>query len=209
MSDSASERLTKVYGATSDAERQAAYAAWAGDYESDLARFGYLLPSVAVGLAARHIGVGDGALLDAGCGTGLVGELLSLIGFEPIVGIDLSEAMLARAELKNAYDSLLPMRLGDQLGFEDDAFAAVVCVGTLTPGHAGPEAFEELLRVVRPGGRIIFSLRADEGIDPGYGETIEKLQFDGLWRHIESSRAFAGMPAEDDTILHRIHVYCK
>ncbi|MEW5423679.1 class I SAM-dependent methyltransferase [Amorphus sp. 3PC139-8] len=209
MPDSASERLSRVYSATNDAERLAAYAAWANDYESDLARFGYLLPSVAVALAARHIGAGDGPILDAGCGTGLVGSLMSLIGFGPIVGIDLSEAMLGEAALKNAYESLLPMRLGDQLGFDDDVFAAVMCVGTLTPGHAGPEALAELLRVVRPGGRIVFSLRADEGIEPEYGETIEKLQFEGRWRHIESSPAFAGMPAESTAIVHRIHVYSK
>ncbi|WP_422002249.1 class I SAM-dependent DNA methyltransferase [Reyranella sp.] len=209
MTDSATERLAQVYGARSDQERRSAYAAWANDYESDLANFGYLLPGVAAALAARHVAIGDGTILDAGCGTGLVGQLLSLVGFGPIVGVDLSEDMLAEAGKKGVYDELRMMRLGDELDFPDDGFAAILCVGTLTPGHAGPETIEELLRIVRPGGRIIFSLRADEGIDPGYGEIIEHLQFDGRWRHVESSPAFPGMPGKSVEILHRIHVYSK
>lgn len=209
MNESATERLALVYGAKTDQERRSAYAAWANDYESDLARFGYLLPGVAAALAARHVAAGDGTILDAGCGTGLVGQFLSLIGFGSIVGIDLSEDMLAEARKKGIYEDLRTMRLGDPLDFADDAFAAITCVGTLTPGHAGPDAFEELLRVVRPGGRIVFSLRADEEIDPAYGETIEALRFDGRWRHVESSPPFPGMPGESLTILHRIHVYSK
>lgn len=209
MTDSATERLAQVYGAKSDQDRRSAYAAWANDYENDLAHFGYLLPGVAAALAARHVAIGDGTILDAGCGTGLVGQLLSLVGFAPIVGIDLSEDMLAEARKKDVYEDVRMMRLGDKLDFPDDGFAAIMCVGTLTPGHAGPEAIEELLRIVRPGGRIIFSLRADEGIDPGYGEIIEHFQFDGRWRHVESSPAFPGMPGESVEILHRIHVYSK
>ena len=209
MTDSAAERLAQVYGARSDQERRSAYAAWANDYESDLARCGYLLPGVAAAMAARHVGTGDGTVLDAGCGTGLVGQLLSLVGYAPIVGIDLSDAMLTEAGNKGIYDDLKMMRLGDKLDFPDDGFAAILCVGTLTPGHAGPEAFEELLRILRPGGRIIFSLRADEGIDPGYGEMIEHYRFDGRWRHVESSPPFPGMPGESVEILHRIHVYSK
>lgn len=209
MSDTAADRLARVYRANTDEERKSAYADWAGSYDRDLSRYGYLLPAVATALAARHSGISDVPILDAGCGTGLVGELLSLIGFREITGIDLSEAMLAEAEKKAAYDSLRVMRLGDPLDFASDSFAMVVCIGTLTPGHAGPETFEELLRVARPGARIVFSLRADEGIDPGYGEIIERIQFDGRWRHVESTPAFAGMPAEASDILHRVHVFSK
>ncbi|MDQ0315186.1 class I SAM-dependent DNA methyltransferase [Amorphus orientalis] len=207
MADSATDRLARVYGARTDDERRTAYADWAGSYERDLAGFGYLLPSVAAAMVARHAGVGDGPILDAGCGTGLVGQLLTLIGFDGLTGIDLSEDMLAEAEKKEVYEALRSMRLGDRLDFPSDSFSVVVCIGTLTPGHAGPDAIPELLRVTRPGGRIVFSLRADDGIDPDYGGVIEQLQFDGEWRHVDSTPAFAGMPGEAPDVLHRVHVY--
>ncbi len=50
------------------------------------------------------------------------------------------------------------MDLGARLDFPDDRFAASTALGVLTPGHAPPTALDEMLRVTRPGGHLIFTV---------------------------------------------------
>ena len=45
-------------------------------------------------------------MLDAGAGTGLLGEWLKIIGYGPVEGVDLSPGMLAVAARKGVYDRL-------------------------------------------------------------------------------------------------------
>ena len=42
-----------------------------------------------------------------------------------------------------------------------NSFDAVACVGTFTSAHVKPEAVNELVRLTRPSGRIIFTVRDD------------------------------------------------
>ncbi|MDE0200871.1 MAG: class I SAM-dependent methyltransferase [Rhodospirillaceae bacterium] len=98
-----------------------------------------------------------GRILDAGVGTG------RNIPYYPagaqMVGIDLSQAMLAQARARrDALGSDVPLAAMDVLrtGFADSSFDAVVasfvfCV--LKPDRQRP-ALEELGRIVRPGGEI-------------------------------------------------------
>jgi predicted TPR repeat methyltransferase len=50
-------------------------------------------------------------ILDAGCGTGLAGDCLRVLGYGELVGIDLSEPMLAHAARLGIYAALRPMIL--------------------------------------------------------------------------------------------------
>ena len=98
-----------------------------------------------------------GRILDAGVGTG------RNIPYYPagahVVGIDLSQAMLAQARARrDALGSDVPLAAMDVLrtGFADSSFEAVVasfvfCV--LKPDRQ-QAALEELGRIVRPGGEI-------------------------------------------------------
>ena len=52
-------------------EQEAAYDAWAQDYERDLWAQGYAIPGHIAALFARFVDLKDGPFLDAGCGTGL------------------------------------------------------------------------------------------------------------------------------------------
>ena len=58
------------------------------------------------------------------------------------------------------------MTLGEKLDFPDDKFAAIISSGTITPHHAPPKSFEELIRI-GPGAPIIFSMRDDPAQEPG------------------------------------------
>jgi predicted TPR repeat methyltransferase len=53
-------------------------------------------------------------VLDAGCGTGLCGAILAPFA-RRLVGVDLSEGMLAHAKAKNVYHELVKAELGGLL----------------------------------------------------------------------------------------------
>jgi len=94
-------------------------------------------------------------VLDAACGTGRHAAHLAAAG-HPVVGVDASEAMLARARRR------LPgadLRVGEltRLPLEDESVAGAVCALALShlPEIAG--AIAELGRVLAPGGRLVIS----------------------------------------------------
>jgi predicted TPR repeat methyltransferase len=91
------KRLQNVYSARSDEELAGSYDEWAQDYEDDMLSLGYAIPAVAAGFVGRHVPPA-GSVLDAGAGTGLFGEILRLLGYEDLIGIDISERMLGKAD---------------------------------------------------------------------------------------------------------------
>jgi predicted TPR repeat methyltransferase len=152
--------LGAVYGATNPDEIARLYDGWAGSYEADMAAAGYRHPSVAVALLARHLPRGAAPVLDAGCGTGLAGEWLGILGYPVVEGLDISEGMLAVARSKGVYRALHRAALGGTLPFPDGAFAAVICTGVFTTGHVGAEGLDDLVRVCRPGGVLVVTVKA-------------------------------------------------
>jgi len=187
-------KLREVYGANDGEELAAIYDDWAANYDSDLTAFGYRNPAVAAGLIGRHVDAGSGALLDAGCGTGLLGEILSYMGYENLAGIDLSEGMLAQAKAKSVYARLQQMALGTALEFENDQFTAVVSFGVLTAGHAPPDSLGEMIRITRPGGHLIFSLSNLVYEPLGFKDKLASLETDGHWREIDRTPFFPVLP---------------
>ncbi|MGE4576239.1 MAG: class I SAM-dependent methyltransferase, partial [Candidatus Pseudothioglobus sp.] len=93
--------------------------------------------------------------------------------------------MLDLALKKNVYKSLHLMDLTKKLDFEDDTFDAIVCAGTFTCGHVGPEAFVEMVRITKSGGYISFTVRKQEWEALPYEKTIKDLEDAELWHEIE------------------------
>lgn len=202
-------RLEQVYGAKSNAELRAIYDEWAAEYDADLQAFGYSYPPAIAGLVGRYVTERNAPILDAGAGTGIVGEVLAILGYARVTGIDLSDGMLAVARAKGVYAALRNQTLGEPLDFADDAFAAVVSAGVLTTGHAPPSCFDELIRVTRPGGHLIFTLSLPVYEEGGFRPKLEALCAQGLWRPIETTptwRSLPGAPSEA-SLFARAHVY--
>lgn len=204
-----SDYLSRVYGARSRDELRAIYDDWAASYDGDLAGWGYIGPALVVGLIARHLKPGEGPLLDAGCGPGGLGSLLHCLGYRELVAIDLSPGMLERARARGVYDACREMALGEALDFPDGRFAMTIAAGVFTAGHAGPEAFDELLRVTRPGGRLLFSLSEAVYEEGGFRSRLEALERDSRIAPLDASdwtRVMTAYPGESPP-RHRIFVY--
>jgi predicted TPR repeat methyltransferase len=152
----------KILSAASTDELMDVYDGWAARYDDELlGEWGYTSPQKAVDLLSESMKLSDLRVLDAGCGTGLVGSFLKVAGVPNITGIDYSSGMLAQAQEKRIYDALHLMDMNQSLDLASNSFDAVTCIGTFTSTHVKPDAVRELVRVTRPGGSVIFTVRDD------------------------------------------------
>lgn len=120
-----------------------------------------------------HASTGE-RVLDLGCGTGRVAELVARSG-AGVVGVDLSPALIETARERAEKRGLsIDYRVGDaeRLELEDASFDAVgSSVGIMfTPSHDAAAA--ELARVTKPGGRIALASWTPDG---GIGELFRMM----------------------------------
>ena len=204
LSNDRKERLNWIYSSKGVPDLEARYDLWAQEYDADVAGYGYKIPGILAGFLGRYLNPDDGDILDAGAGTGIMGEIMALLGYHNLVAMDLSRGMLAVARQKGVYRELFRMVLGEHLDFPDNTFAGVVAVGVISVGHAPPESFDELIRCTRPGGYVIFSVRTD-------AEHIKKrqdmLEKNNQWQLVEATAPFISLPLGEPDIKHQIFVY--
>lgn len=186
--------LDRVYHAKDAAEVGAHYDRWAEAYERDLMAAGYRYPAIAAALVARHVPK-DATLLDAACGTGLMGEALAAVGYRDLIGLDLSSGMLKVAEAKGCYGRLIETGLGATIeGVADGSLGGCLCLGVLTPGHAPPESLTGLARAIAPGGVLVCSISTPAWEEGGFRAALEALEADGTYERLEETPAFRVMP---------------
>ena len=201
------DRVQWVYSSRDNKELEGRYDQWAKDYDADLDKgFGYVGPKMAVDFFMRYV-TKEARILDAGAGTGLVGELLVKQGYSNLVAMDMSLGMLEEARAKNAYREFHQMIMGETLGFTTDSFDAVISVGVLTLGHAPASSLDELIRVTKPGGYIAYTLRPDVYRDNGFKENQDALEAEGKWILAEVSEEFQTLPKGEPDVYHQVWVY--
>jgi SAM-dependent methyltransferase len=185
------------------------YAGWAGDYDRDMMALGYQGPCLLAAMAARHLPRDAGALLDCGAGTGLLGLVLAILGYDDLTAIDMSPEMLAVAERRQVYRDCRRMTLGQALDFPDESFAGCIAAGVFTSQIVPEDSFRELLRITRPGGYVIFSTRTDGATPRPFQPVCDALEAAGQWHPVERSRIFRPFPfsKEEAHIENEIQVY--
>ena len=196
------EKLAAVYGAKSDEEIAALYDDWAGSYDAEMAAAGYRHPSICLALLARHLPRNAVPLLDAGAGTGLIGEWLAITGYPHVEALDISAGMLAVAERKGVYRALHRHALGASLPFADGHFAGIVSAGVFTSGHVGAEALDELIRICRRGGAIVLTVK-DTVWNGGFAERLVELEAQAAISRAEETPPYVSMPGTDDDVPSR------
>ena len=181
--------LERAYALNGPGDVRELYDEWATTYDADLtaADQDYVAPGRAADAVARTAGVG-GTILDAGCGTGLVGAELARRGAGTVDGLDLSSGMLERARATGAYRTLGTADLTAPLEIADDTYDTVVCVGTLTHAHVGPSVLGEFVRVARPGGFVVATVLDDIWEPEGYRSEVDRLAAGELVEVVSAER---------------------
>jgi phosphatidylethanolamine/phosphatidyl-N-methylethanolamine N-methyltransferase len=131
-----------------------AYARWAPFYDATFAAV--MRPgrkAIAAALNAR-----GGKVLDVGVGTGL--ELPMFAAHLTLIGIDLSQPMLQRAQKRVTTQALhhvagLCVMDALHLGFADNDFDTVIAPYVLSVVPDPAACLDEWLRVLKPGGELI------------------------------------------------------
>jgi SAM-dependent methyltransferase len=156
---------------------------------------------------AEMAGIGEGSeVLDVASGTGEGACYLASTFGCRVQGVDISEQMVARATRKARKRAIAGVQFtaGDahSLPFEDDRFDAVISECTLCYLDKS-RAIREMVRVVKPGGRVgIHDLAWKEGAPDEIKEKLARLEDErpetlAGWKHLFEEAGLQDVIAAD------------
>ncbi|NEO67357.1 MAG: methyltransferase domain-containing protein, partial [Moorea sp. SIO4G2] len=164
------------------------YDQWADQYEVDVGGVWEPVPMTAAFMLAEYMDDKQGVILDVGAGTGLVGVALAGLGFEQMIGIDISPAMLTKAAEKGVYSSLVCCSIGDERFRNLGRASGIIATGVFAESHAGPGELSTLQDSIEPEGILVFTAR--QSFLPQLQEVLDQPE----WTLIDSKV----MPIYDD-----------
>ena len=170
--------------ASNDKKLTKVYRDWAEKYDYDNDHvLGTVSQPKSVALLSTRLKDKSVKIIDIGCGTGLVGKHLKAEGFLYFDGIDISEDMLSIAKSRG-YTNLFLGSLNKQLPVLTDSYDCAMCIGVFTHGHVSSDRFNELCRIIKPGGYVCFTV--NEGVFEKYGfkEMITEFEANNRWNVI-------------------------
>ena len=150
----------------------------------------------------------SGKALDIACGVGIGCEQLIMNGFET-VGVDADPLLTAEAEMR-VKDAVIICSNANQLPFEEGSFDLVMCECSLSVFDEKECVLNEVIRVLRSGGKFIFSdLYSKECNDffslKGWVSLVESSGFfnteifsvDEVWRSFVARLIWEGINLKD------------
>jgi len=180
VSPEAAALLERAYALDSDDKSRALYRDWAETYDATMLEgLRYRSPALVAALLGAHLAERDGTVLDIGCGTGLVGQVLADLGYAVIDGLDISPEMMQVAMRRGVYRHLLAADLNQPLDMPDAQYDGAACSGTFTHGHVDARCLDELFRVLRPGAPFAFTVKLEVWEPLGFKDTLARLVKDG------------------------------
>jgi phosphatidylethanolamine/phosphatidyl-N-methylethanolamine N-methyltransferase len=135
-----------------------AYAAWAPVYDVVFGAVFERGRRAAIAAAEKACGQQGGRILEVGVGTGI--SLPCYDRINRIVGIDISEPMLRKAQERVARDKLanvdaLAVMDATRMALPDTSFDVVVAQYVITAVPDPEATLDEFARVIKPGGEIV------------------------------------------------------
>jgi len=155
-SDKIDSRLNNVY--QTDGDKQDIFDQWAETYNHDLVNeLGYVADVEACRVFESLVIDRNARVLDAGCGTGLVGLHLKRAGYHDIHGRDYSQKMLEKAEATGAYRSLQQHDLTLPIETEQ-AYDAAIAVGLFGFNEPSAEHLVNITCALKAGGLALVTV---------------------------------------------------
>lgn len=137
--------------------------------------------------------------LDAGCGGGRASIAMAELGARSVLGVDLGAQGLEDARQRAAQRGLGNVRFEQasllELPLADGEVDLVWCAGVLMITADADRALDELLRVLRPGGRLYLLVYATEGLRWPLIQLLRPLAARLGQPAVEAAIAAAGLPA--------------
>ena len=200
--------LKTVYSETSSSKLNKHYKNWANLYDTDMSSWGYAYPLQLNKILTNKLRLKKTIkILDAGCGTGYVAEVLNKLNYKNITGIDFSEEMLAIARSKKIYKKLICQSLNEKIELRSKQFELIICTGVLTSGHVGPSAINELVRLLKPQGFFVCSIAESVYKKNGFEKAIQNLK--DLVSIKSISKAFVALPNNKNSAKSRMYILEK
>ncbi|MCW3476513.1 tetratricopeptide repeat protein [Limobrevibacterium gyesilva] len=154
---------------------EAVFDGYAERFESHLIGLGYRVPGLIRAEILAEFGfaeAGDaaprelGPILDLGCGTGLVGVVLSDLRISHLAGVDASSGMLAEAERKGLYAELVHGDIEQMLDTDEREWAIIVAADVFCYFGELKGVLEKLRPRLQRAGVFIFTVEALGGDIP-------------------------------------------
>ncbi|NET58682.1 MAG: methyltransferase domain-containing protein [Symploca sp. SIO2E6] len=162
LGEKVSDRLSWIYETKDTQQLEDKYDAWSRIYDTELDQPYRISPIRSAHALAKVLPNKDARILDAGAGTGMVGEALAELAYTNLTAIDLSEQMLEVAREKQVYQTLYQDNLEAPVNCSTpSSFDAIMSVGVFTFGHAQPKALHNLDTLLVSGGYFVLTVRMD------------------------------------------------
>ncbi len=159
LCEKVSDRLSWIYDTSDRHSLEKKYDAWSNVYDRELDKPYRLSPIESARTLEKVLPDKQARILDAGAGTGMVGEALADLGYTNITAVDLSAEMLEIARSKQVYSALFQGDLEEKFDFSD--FDAIISVGVFTYNHVSPTALKSLCSLLKSGGFFVLTVRVD------------------------------------------------
>lgn len=126
----------------------------------------------------------QGKVLELGCGGGINLQFYDRSKVDRLTGLDPSAELLdyTRSEAKAlGFEMDILDGIGEAMPFENDSFDTVLTTFTLCSVQDGKQVLNEMRRVLKPGGKILF---LEHGRAPDKGPEKWQQRIEPMWKHI-------------------------
>lgn len=157
------DSVTQILVDNSDPENRIRfYDSWSAKYDEDLVVIGNYTGHIKCVEAFLKLRLDQNCqILDVAAGTGLLGAEVLKFGYELIDGLDSSLGMLSQARKQGIYKNYIHATV-DKLGsipVNNETYDVILMANGFAPGQIYPWSLPEMLRVLRPGGYLLWTMK--------------------------------------------------